>query len=73
MYQFSFHPKDMQKGSIAHDATVKSFLSQPHQFTTVLEFYRTEWVRLDAAKQGGGTCLFDVTKKSGEIVKVPIL
>ena len=42
------------QGSIAHDATVKSFLSQPHQFTAVLEFYRTEWVRLDAAQQGQG-------------------
>lgn len=58
-----------KKGSIAHDATVKSFLSQPHQFTAVLEFYRTEWVRLDAAQQGGGSCLFDVTNQSGEIAK----
>ena len=48
---------------------VKSFLSQPHQFTAVLEFYRTEWVRLDAAQQGGGSCLFDVTNQSGEIAK----
>lgn len=65
-----FPPKNKcKKGSIAHDATVKSFLSQPHQFTAVLEFYRTEWVRLDAAQQGGGSCLFDVTNQSGEIAK----
>ena len=72
------HPqkKCHKKGSIAHDATVKSFLSQPHQFTAVLEFYRTEWVRLNAAQQGGGdlfSFFFDVTQKVARNSQSPVI
>lgn len=39
-------------GSFAHDVTTKSFFCQPHQFPAVLELYRTEGPRLDAASSG---------------------
>lgn len=42
------------RGSFAHDVTTKSFFCQPHQLPAVLELYRTEGPRLDAASSGQG-------------------
>ena len=39
-------------GSLAYDVTLKTFLAQPHQLSSVVGLYRTECTRLDPTEEG---------------------